>query len=114
MTNVLAQNLQNILTEGAATAARSEAVSTQLPGRTNGPADIYRHLVLSAELARTGTPTRLLDLHEWNSEDPFGTALDNAINTTGIQIGNYVRAIVCSVESLIFFIPCRCCSCHIS
>jgi hypothetical protein len=33
-------------------AAANEAVESQLPGRENGPADAYRHLLWGAELAR--------------------------------------------------------------
>jgi hypothetical protein len=33
-------------------AAGDEAVESQLPGRENGPADVYRHLLWGAELTR--------------------------------------------------------------
>ncbi len=36
----------------ARTAANAESVSSQLPGRGNGPADAYRHILWVAEMTR--------------------------------------------------------------
>lgn len=39
-------------------AASSEAVSSQLPGRENGPADAYRHILWVAEMTRRFGPSK--------------------------------------------------------
>jgi hypothetical protein len=51
----------------AITPAIKESVDSQLPGRENGPADAYRHLLWGAELSRRFGPDaarRLLETHE--------------------------------------------------
>jgi len=45
-------SMSDLATSGVATQAIKESVHSQLPGRNNGPADAYRHLLLSAELTR--------------------------------------------------------------
>lgn len=42
----------------AVKAAITESSNSNLPGRENGPADAYRHLVRSAELTRLGMKDR--------------------------------------------------------
>lgn len=92
-------------------AARGEGVASQLPGRWGGPADAYRHLVLSAELTRKYGEERaryLLNAHEvdWGStdylfncsiQDPLietesVDAMDLYNNEIGIMIGLYLQA----------------------
>lgn len=36
--------------------AEREAVASQLPGRQDGPADAYRHILAAAEAVRQGYP----------------------------------------------------------
>lgn len=48
-------------------AAADASVESQLPGRENGPADAYRHLLWGAELTRRfgeATARRILEDHE--------------------------------------------------
>jgi len=84
----------------AVRAAESAAVESQLPGRRNGPADAYRHLIWSAELTRKfGEPVAraILDGHEVQgsaSPDPNGEkqssaeeAMDRHNNEIGIRLG---------------------------
>ncbi len=84
----------------AVRAAESAAVESQLPGRRNGPADTYRHLIWSAELTRKfGEPVAraILDGHEVQgsaSPDPNGEkqssaeeAMDRHNNEIGIRLG---------------------------
>lgn len=57
-----------IATLGVTNAAIRESARSGLPGRENGPADAYRHILLSAELTRRfgeGYARQLLDTHEW-------------------------------------------------
>ena len=42
----------NVATVGASNKAINESLHSQLPGRTDGPADAYRHILLAAELTR--------------------------------------------------------------
>ncbi len=69
-----------------------ESVASQMPGRTDGLADSYRHLLWSAELARLypeGVARSILDFHEAGEVGP-GTYLDSYNNEIGIKIGKYV------------------------
>ncbi|HHW4681064.1 MAG TPA: hypothetical protein ACQGQX_06185, partial [Xylella taiwanensis] len=59
----------NIFTVKVANDAINESINSRLPGREDGPADAYRHLLLSAELTRIlGEPyaRAALDFHEWD------------------------------------------------
>src|SRR3546814_12001084 len=50
-----------------AAAAESETVTSQLPGRENGPADAYRHILWAAEMTRRFGEEQArenLELHE--------------------------------------------------
>ena len=58
------EKTQTYATNGANLAAINEAFVTQLPGRADGPADAYRHLLISAEIARNDTSTVILNAHE--------------------------------------------------
>lgn len=76
----------------AARRATNEAAESYLPGRTNGPADAYRHILISAELTRLfGEPVarRIMDNHEIfnrrNTPETAGMDLDN--NDIGYSIG---------------------------
>jgi hypothetical protein len=78
--------------------AISEAVSSQLPGRTNGPADAYRHLLWAAELTRRfgeAKARELLELHEEMGElkgdRADEIAMDRYNNELGIAIGREAR-----------------------
>ncbi|WP_136660824.1 hypothetical protein [Nitratireductor sp. XY-223] len=72
-----------------------ETVASQLPGRQNGgAADAYRHILLSAELARLfGTRIALsrLNRHESIEDNGADNGLDMWNNAIGIRIGDYVR-----------------------
>ncbi|MFT7098695.1 MAG: hypothetical protein ACJAS6_000560 [Rickettsiales bacterium] len=78
---------------GASTAAISEAIGSQLAGRTDGPADALRHILIAAELTRKYPETYvdfLLDGHELY-QGGAGSAMDNVNNGIGKTIGNYVK-----------------------
>jgi len=46
------RTLYALATLRAAEGAIKESLASQLPGRTDGPADAYRHILLAAELTR--------------------------------------------------------------
>ncbi len=80
----------------AATAATSESVSSQLPGRVNGPADAYRHILWAAELTRRFGARIADNILEFRERfDPVGTsgatAMDRWNNDIGIQIGRNAK-----------------------
>lgn len=78
---------------GAVGASTGEQVASQLPGRTNGPADAYRHLLWSAELTRKygkEIAEPLLEGHE-KGQSGEETAMDSYNNAIGVSIGNYIR-----------------------
>ncbi len=50
------ENIREALDFFISDVATSESVSSQLPGRENGPADAYRHLVWAAEMTRRFGP----------------------------------------------------------
>lgn len=86
--------INDIATNGVASQAVNESIYSYLPGRENGPADAYRHLLLSAELARTNTETfarTVLAGHEFtgNAQDqtPEANKMDEHNNELGIQLG---------------------------
>jgi len=95
--------IYDIATGGAATQATNEANGdprrgTQLPGRENGPADAYRHILLAAELTRKygeDYARKLLDGHEWTGNKDGQTkpaeSMDRHNNEIGIEIGNRLR-----------------------
>lgn len=97
-------------TNGASDLAIRESVNSQLPGRTNGPADAYRHVLLSAELTRIYgryVAKEILNAHELEGFVREGTnergekigfkdKIHNAYmdvynNNLGIQIGEKIR-----------------------
>ncbi len=87
-----------IATLGTSNAAIREAARSNLPGRENGPADAYRHLLLSAELTRRfgeNYARQLLDAHEWSGnqdgQTPQQEAMDRHNNELGIELGSRLR-----------------------
>jgi hypothetical protein len=67
---------------------------SQLPGRTDGPADAYRHLLLSAELTRRfgeAYARTALDFHEWDGnrlgQSTEANTMDVHNNELGIALG---------------------------
>ncbi|MCL5770151.1 MAG: hypothetical protein M1588_02390, partial [Planctomycetes bacterium] len=97
------QKIYDIATGGAASQAINEANrphenGSQLPGRENGPADAYRHILLAAELTRKygeDYARKLLDGHEWTGNNDGQTksaeSMDRHNNEIGIEIGNRLR-----------------------
>lgn len=86
--------INDVATSGIASQAVNESIYSYLPGREDGPADAYRHLLLSAELARTNTETftrAVLAAHEFtgNAQDQTSDAnkMDEHNNELGIQLG---------------------------
>jgi len=74
--------------------ANCESVESQLPGRNNGPADAYRHILLAAELTRRfgeACARKILEEHEEDNrrtgQTPDEEAMDRRNNEIGIQIG---------------------------
>jgi hypothetical protein len=95
---------QNLTGWYAIDAAASEAVDSQLPGRENGPADAYRHLLWGAELTRRFgevTARTILELHEiqgsastligLDGQTPEAAAMDRGNNEPAIAIGKRAR-----------------------
>ncbi len=73
-------------------AASSEAVSSQLPGRENGPADAYRHILWVAEMTRRfgpGTAKFFAERKENKDEktNPEGSTMDRWNNGLSLRIG---------------------------
>jgi len=82
-------------TSGASGWARALSVASQLPGRIDGPADAYRHLLISAELHRlfnSKYADTLLFVHEVNITFSYDTSMDFYNNGIGRKIGQYVKA----------------------
>lgn len=86
--------LTQLVTLNVSQMAIKESVYSYLPGRENGPADAYRHILLSAELTRElgETYARLvLDYHEMDGnaegQTPKAEAMDRYNNELGIDIG---------------------------
>ncbi|NNV89272.1 calcium-binding protein, partial [Roseobacter sp. HKCCD9020] len=96
------EGIRDFFTDGTASFAQDIAVASQLPGRTDGPADAYRHLVISAELHRRfepGIADVFLELHEvgGGSNGP----MDRHNNSVGELIGRYVASINGSTEDVL-------------
>ncbi|MGE4217826.1 MAG: hypothetical protein AB7G39_00145 [Alphaproteobacteria bacterium] len=76
-------------------AAAAEAVASQLPGRENGPADAYRHLLGAAELSRQykeRTARFILDANElFFFESKEAKEMDYHNNAIGIEIGKTAK-----------------------
>ncbi|MGJ3260426.1 MAG: DUF6973 domain-containing protein [Rhodospirillales bacterium] len=81
-----------------AQAASTEAVSSQLPGRENGPADAYRHVLFAAELTRRfgeSVARKLLQSKETgdslfgisSSDTAKAVEMDEHNNEVGIHVG---------------------------
>ena len=90
--------VNDFFTGHIASASINESVYSNLPGRSDGPADAYRHIILSAELTRRyGEPYARLILngHEFtgNVQDQTKEAneMDIHNNELGIKIGNRLR-----------------------
>jgi hypothetical protein len=88
----------NLVSQGATGRAINEMIESQLPGRTDGPADAYRHILLAAELTRRYGETQaklLLDGHEFTGDlggqNPDAEAMDEHNNQLGIDLGNQLR-----------------------
>jgi hypothetical protein len=86
-------------TLGVAEAAIQESIISQLPGRENGPADAYRHILLAAELTRRFGETiarEFLDQHELSGnadgQTPEAEVMDRANNEIGVQIGRTAQS----------------------
>ncbi len=82
----------------AVNAAQSEMVGSQLPGREDGPADAYRHILWAAELTRRFGEKRareLLGLHELEGladrQAPDAAAMDRSNNEIGVALGAGAR-----------------------
>lgn len=83
-----------VATQGVSILAISEAVYSQLPGREDGPADAYRHILLAAELTRQFGETYanvLLNGHEVtgsiDNQTAEAKAMDLYNNQLGVEIG---------------------------
>lgn len=104
----LEQPWTNILAVAVAT---REAIASRLPGRVNGPADAYRHIVWVGEMARRYGPNnagRFAEAHEiqgrveaiWREAtgradsigNPAATAMDRRNNLIGVSIGERARS----------------------
>lgn len=92
-------SVSDLATTGVATDAIKESVNSQLPGRNNGPADAYRHVLLSAELTRQFGETyarAALDFHEWDGNRTGQAAdtnrMDEHNNELGIALGKRLAA----------------------
>ena len=75
--------------------AEREAVASQLPGRQDGPADAYRHILAAAEAVRQGYPESVVRAWgEWRERDnpPDRAAMDKHNNDVGIGIGKNARS----------------------
>jgi hypothetical protein len=86
-------------TDKVSNGAIFESIQSQLPGRSNGPADAYRHLLLAAEMTRKmggKNAKHLLDLHEWTGNQDGQTKqshhMDMANNKIGILIGQHAKS----------------------
>lgn len=84
----------NVATVGASNKAINESLHSQLPGRTDGPADAYRHILLAAELTRLTNEAiarAILGGHEQtgnaDGQTPQAENMDRRNNDIGIEIG---------------------------
>jgi Ca2+-binding RTX toxin-like protein len=83
-----------LATSGVSEGAIRESLASQLPGRTDGPADAYRHILLAAELTRRfgeEIARAILGAHEVTGnaggQTPAAEAMDRANNDLGISLG---------------------------
>jgi hypothetical protein len=88
----------NLVSQGATGKAINEMIGSQMPGRENGPADAYRHILLAAELTRRYGEVQariLLDGHEFTGDlggqNPDAGVMDVHNNQLGIDLGNRLR-----------------------
>jgi hypothetical protein len=99
-------------TGGASDWAIGMAVASQLPGRRDGPADVYRHLLIAAELNRIFSEdkaARYLWGHEvlgfvrgeYYSGQNSGSGMDTYVNKIGAAIGRYVRSVQGSTDDVV-------------
>ena len=79
--------------------AINESAWSMMPGRENGPADAYRHILLAAELTRRFGEFEarcILEKHEWEGwwegQSPESEAMDRANNEIGIEIGRNAQS----------------------
>ncbi len=89
------REVQDWATDGAADWAVGLSVASQLPGRLDGPADAFRHLLIAAELHRVYGQSyagRLLEGHEFDFGHSSDMDMDNYNNEIGREIGRYVRS----------------------
>ena len=96
--------LERIFTAGASDWAVAQTVASQLPGRIDGPADAYRHLMISAELHRRFDSTyadSLLAAHELDFGLSSNSPMDQYNNAIGKMIGQYVASIGGSTQTVI-------------
>lgn len=87
--------VQNTWTDGAADWAVSLSIASQLPGRIDGPADAFRHLLIAGELNRVYGDRYAHDLlwaHELDGGVFSDKSMDDYNNAIGREIGRYVRA----------------------
>lgn len=86
-------NITSLATGGISDFAIAVSIASQLPGRFDGgPANVLRHLVLSAELTRAfgaGNAQLLLNQHEWFESGP-DNHVDVVANRVGVAIGEFV------------------------
>lgn len=85
----------DVISNGAGSSAQIDMRATQLPGRLDGPADAFRHILISAELARKYGPvyaSAAMGFHEVNELGP-GSAMDTYNNQVGYAIGQYVASL---------------------
>lgn len=81
----------------------NEAAYPYLPGRDNGPADTYRHVLLAAELTRQYgelIARIILEEHEWEGwwtgQFLESEEMDRANNEIGVQV---VRGVTSALDS---------------
>ncbi len=90
----ISEFVYKVFTGGASDMAIHESISSYLPGRTDGPADAYRHLLLASELTRRfgkDHAKTILDLHETTggleNQTAEAEAMDRHNNELGINLG---------------------------
>ncbi|WP_373740021.1 hypothetical protein [Neisseria sp.] len=92
------REVEETATRGVRSASMNESIGSNLPGRVNGPADAYRHVLLSAELTRRFGERYarfLLEGHEIQGntlgQEIEANKMDEHNNELGIRIGNRLR-----------------------
>ena len=94
--------IMNAITDGA----QQESIRSQLPGRLDGPADAYRHILASATLVWKGYPEGLVRklgfLNEYFEEkdSPDSSDMDLHNNDIGFKIGKEVREAGGTIEDV--------------